>query len=183
MKISKKLFLLFLASAVFLSGVSLLTVNAENNAMTDEHIQKIKENCLSAKSTLNQLHASDALLRVNRGQIYESMSTMLMNGFNGRVSNNGLDNKSLVSITNNYNSTLDTFRSVYKTYEEHLSAAIGIDCLRQPVTFFDAVSLTSTNRERVHNQIEKLNQYVDEYQFAISKFEKDYLNSTSGAGH
>lgn len=182
MKISKKLLLVCLVFAVLSSGASLISVAAQSNTITNQQIQRIRGNCLSTKTTLNQLHASDALLRVNRGQIYESMSIKLMNGFNGRVSNNDFNNNSLVSVTNNYNSSLDTFRLDYKTYEEQLSSAIGIDCQKQPVSFYDAVSLARTNRNRVHGDIVKLNQYVDQYQSAVNQFEKDYLTSVEGSG-
>lgn len=182
MKISKKLFLFCLVFIALLSSASLISVAAQDNTITDQQIQQIRDNCLSTKNTLNQLHASDALLRVNRGQLYESMSIKLMNGFNGRVSNNNLNNNNLVSVTNNYNSTFNTFRLDYKTYEEHLSLAIGIDCLKQPVSFYDAISLARTDRNRVHADIEELNLYVNQYQSAINQLEKDYLNSANGAG-
>jgi len=183
MKISKVRILIFFAFAAVLCGLPLMKVSAQDNPITDQQIQRIKDNCLSTKSTLNQLHASDGLLRVNRGQIYESMSTMLMDGFNHRLSNNKLDNNNLVAITNSYDSTLDVFRSNYKTYEEHLSSAIGIDCLKQPVSFFDALSVASADRTRVHDVIIKLNQYVDQYQAAVSQFEKDYQGSSAGTNN
>jgi hypothetical protein len=106
-----------------------------------------------------------------------------MSGFNGRVSNNGLDNSNLVFITKNYNLALDTFRSDYKTYEEHLSSAMGIDCSKQPVSFYDAVALARNERIRVHDDILKLNQYVDQYQAAVNQFEKDHLAKSNGTAN
>lgn len=180
MKTHKRLLFVVLTLAIILSGMSLISVAAENT-MTNQQIDRILTNCVSTKNTLNQLHASDALLRVNRGQIYESMSTKLMNGFNGRVSNNNFDNSNLVSISTSYDMALNTFRLDYKTYEEHLASAIGIDCSKQPVSFYDAVALARSERSRVHDDILKLNQYVDEYKAAVVQFEKDFLanNGTS----
>jgi hypothetical protein len=123
---------------------------------------------------LNQLHASDALLRVNRGQIYESMSTKLMDRFNGRVSNNGFDNTNLVAITKSYGLMLDTFRLDYITYEKQLALAISIDCPNQPVEFYDAVLSARTKRSQVNADVIKLNQFIDQYQLAVNQFEKDY---------
>lgn len=162
------------------SGVFLLRVSAQNEPMTDQQIERIRANCVTTKNTLNQLHASDALLRVNMGQAYESMSTKLMDGFNGRVSNNHFNNTALVSATNSYNDALDTFRDDYKTYEEHLSAALNINCFDQPVAFYDSVATSRGDRNRVHQDIVKLNQYIDQYQSVVSGFEKDYSAATDG---
>jgi len=182
MKISQKLLFTFLTLLIF-SGASILGVAAQSSTMDSQQIDRILSNCTSTKNTLNQLHASDALLRVNRGQTYESMSTKLMDGFNGRVSNNNFNNSSLVSTYNGYNSALDIFRLDYKTYEEHLSAAININCFKQPVSFYDAVALARTERNKVHDDILKLNQYVDQYQLAVDQFEKDYLATSNGVNH
>jgi hypothetical protein len=170
-----------LVLAVVLSGASLLNVFAQSDSITDQQIELIRTNCVSVKNTLNQLHVSDALLRVNRGQIYESMSTKLMERFNSRVANNNLNNASLVSVTTSYGLMLDTFRSDYITYEEKLSSAIGIDCSKQPVAFYDAISVARTERSQVHADVIKLNQYINQYQSALSQFEKDHQVTSSGA--
>jgi hypothetical protein len=109
------------------------------------------------------------------------MSAKLMDRFNSRVSSNSFDNAPLVSVTTNYGLMLDNFRSDYKTYEEHLSSAIAIDCSKQPVAFYDAISLARTERIQVHADVLKLNQYIDQYQSAVNQFEKDYQSSANGA--
>ncbi len=182
MKISRKILTVFLISFVLISGVSLSKVAAQTNSITNQQIERIRGNCVSTKTTLNQLHASDALLRVNIGQIYESMSIKLMKGFNSRVSNNKLNNTKLTTVTNSFNSTLDIFRSDYKTYEEHLSQAINIDCEKQPVSFYDAVTVTRKDRAKVHSDIMNLNQYIKQYQLAINELKKDYQTLTSKKG-
>jgi hypothetical protein len=177
MKILRKLLVVCLTLATIFSGMSLLGVAAQGNEMTDQQIKLISNNCLSAKNTLNQLHVSDALLRVNMGQMYESMSTKLMDRFNSRVTNNNFNNIDLVSTTKSYGLMLDTFRLDYKTYEEQLSSALAIDCTKQSVAFYDAVSVTRTERDQVHTDVVKLNQYIDQYQSAVNQFEKDYQAS------
>src|SRR5450759_2263364 len=118
MKISKKVVLTGFIITVLVCGLSFIKIaSAQNDEPTDAQIQLVQNNCLALKSTLNQLHASDALLRVNMGQLYESMAIKLMNGFNGRIENNNLDNSSLVSETKNYNLVLDNFRDDYRAYE------------------------------------------------------------------
>lgn len=180
MKISKSLFIVCLIVAATLAGASLSHVSATDQPMNDQQITTIRTNCVSAKNTLNQLHASDALLRVNMGQIYESMSTKLMSGFNGRVSNNHFNNSNLVSAMNTYNSTLDVFRADYINYEVQLSSTLNINCLNQPVSFYDAAASSRTLRNKVHSDIVKLNQYIDQYQSAVVLFENDYTAATQG---
>jgi len=97
------------------------------------------------------------------------------------VANNDFDNATLVSVTTNYGLMLDNFRSDYKAYEEHLSSAIAIDCSKQPVAFYDAITLARSERTKVHADVLKLNQSIDQYQSDIGQFEKDYQASTNGA--
>jgi len=181
MKINKKLLSVLLFVITFVGATSYLNVSAQDNPISNEQINRIYTNCTLTKNTLNQIHASDALLRVNMGQIYESMSNKLMTRFNNRVANNNFDNKSLKSVTDSYNSTLDTFRTDYKRYEEHLTAAINIDCKKQPVSFYDAISSARSDRGRVHNDIVKINQFIDQYQLAVGEFEKNYIDIAGGA--
>lgn len=181
MKISVKSLIICLILAVVLSGISLLKASAQDNAVTDQQINQIRNNCLSVKNTLNQLHVSDALLRVNRGQLYESMATKLMERFNARVAINSLNNNDLSSVTTTYKSTLDTFRLDYKTYEEQMSLTINMDCYNQPVAFYDAILLVRTMRNQVHADVIKLNQYIDQYQSTINQFEENYQSVISGA--
>lgn len=174
MKISKKILVVCLLLTVSISGVSFLRVSAQSTTMSSQQIERIVSNCVSARSTLTQLHTSDALLRVNRGQVYELMSTKLMGRFNDRVKNNGYSNKDIVEISTKYEAMLDRFRSDYIMYEEHLSLALSIDCSKQPTSFYDAVTSARTEREKVHSDVLRLNQYIHQYQLGIDQFEKIY---------
>ncbi|HUC96383.1 MAG TPA: hypothetical protein VMR16_01830 [Candidatus Saccharimonadales bacterium] len=181
MKISKKVLSVGLVLAVLIFSTALIKmVSAQSDEPTNAQIQLVRANCLTLKSTLNQLHASDALLRVNMGQSYESLSIKLMSGFNDRIANNNLNNDTLASTTNSYNSALNDFRTDYQTYEEQMSSALNIDCTNQPSSFYDAVSLARTYRDRVHVDIVNLNQFITQYQSAIDQFENDYLLSLDG---
>lgn len=180
MKFLPKLIISCLAIAMIVSGAIFLRVSAQDSSITSQQIDLVRSSCVSTKNTLNQLHASDALLRVNRGQIYESIETKLMNGFNGRLSNNSFNNSNMASITSNYESTLNTFRSHYIIYEEQLTTAINIDCSKQPAAFYDAISSARNKRDQVHSDVVKLNQYIDQYQAAVDQFEKDYQTAANG---
>lgn len=160
------------AFASVICAIALIgTIHAQSAApMTDAQIARIRLNCVSAKNTVAQLHASDALLRVNRGQIYESMTTKLMKPFNDRASSNHFDTSGLTLAIQNYDSMLTTFRTDYQSYEEQLSNALNIDCSKEPVAFYDAVSLARTLRSQVHVDVTRLNQYIDDYDTVLNVF-------------
>lgn len=162
---------------VFSVGIAMLfayQVAAQDDtpAMTEAHILRIKANCVDAQSTLSQLHASDALLRVNRGQLYESISTKLMAPFNSRVSLNKLDGANLVTVAANYEKQLTEFRVSYQQYEEAMTKTLRINCANQPVAFYDSVADTRTKRRKVHDSTTQLHQIVRDYKAEFEIFAK-----------
>jgi len=168
MKIRARLVVPVMIAATVVSIFSLQNTSAAE--LSDEQKQRIQSNCLSIKGSLDQLHVSDGLLRVNRGQVYELVGTKLMNNFNGRLSNNGLDNKGLVVVANQYQTALTTFRSDYLVYERQLSATLKIDCTKDPVGFHNALESARTKRATVHADVNKMNQYIDDYRSAVNDF-------------
>jgi len=168
MKLRTRLFAFALIATSVLSFSFVQSAAAAD--LSDEQIGRIKSNCLSIKGSLNQLHATDALLRVNRGQIYESIGTKLMNNFNARLSNNSLDNKGLVAVAQSYQVAQVTFRDDYRSYEQQLSTALRIDCVKEPSLFHDAVESARLKRAIVHEDTLRLNQYIDDYRIAIDDF-------------
>ena len=160
----------FVTALTVLLGMSAQTAQAQSAPLTADQIEHIRSNCTTIKSTLNQLHASDALLRVNRGQVYESMASKLMDPFNSRLSNNRLDAKATSVVTNSYRSALDTFRSDYKSYEEKLSSAIRIDCTSEPESFYTNIEQARVLRSKVHDDVIKLHRSIDDYRTAVGDF-------------
>lgn len=163
-------FLLLICILSVLLGSVAPVVYAQESPMTEAHIQRIKASCVQAKVTLYQLHASDGLLRVNRGQLFESISTKLMAPFNSRVAINQLDSGKLVSITSVYGKELDGFRTDYQQYEEALSRVLQIDCTKQPVAFYDGVADARAKREAVHVRAQALQKATREYHEAFEAF-------------
>lgn len=179
MKISKRTFLSILATTLVFSSLALM-VNVNAVTLKNSQSEQIRSNCVSIKNTINQLHASDALLRVNMGQIYESMLTKVMNRFNDRLASNKLDNSALVQASGNFSQSLTSFRLDYKNYEEQLSSLIGIDCLSQPANFYEALLSARSKRTQVHTDVIKIIQYKNQYSSALDKFMKDYQNTKGG---
>ncbi len=172
---------LVIGAILFGATTTVHIVTAQDSSMTDAQISQIKASCLTAKDTMAQLHANDALLRVNRGQMYESMTTKLMTPFNDRVNNNHLNSKYLVAVTQSYNDALTTFRNDYIIYEESLSSALKIDCTKEPVSFYDAVADARTKRAQVHTDVLKLHQYIDQYKSTFEEFVTGLMNFTGSS--
>lgn len=171
MNILRRIILLSVASGLVLFGIATVSsVTAQSIVLSEEQKGLIQKNCQTVKNTLNQLHASDALLRVNRGQVYEALSTRLMNNFNSRLANNRLDNKAMVTVASNYQSTLTSFRSSYRLYEEKLSATMKIDCQTDPVKFHESLEDAREKRMNVHDEVKKLNRHVEDYRSAVDDF-------------
>jgi len=177
MKKTTKILVLCFALTI-ISGIGYLKVSALNdNEATVSQTQQIRNNCITLKNTLNQLHISDALLRVNMGQRYELMSTKLMDRFNSRVSSNNLKVDQLATASVNYRSTLDVFRLDYQSYEENMTTTIKIDCQSDPSAFYNSLLSTRNRRMQVYTDVKKLNLEIDQYRLAVSQLEKDYQAS------
>lgn len=163
----------FVAIISFLS-IGVLTSFAGSTAkaedLTPDQVERVKANCVSIKNSINQLHASDALLRVNRGQVYESMASKLMENFNNRLGSNSLDNKAMTTVTTNYRNALNTFRSDYILYEQKLSSAIRTDCYNQPNSFHSTLQEARDLREKVHDDVLRLHRYIDDYRSSVGDF-------------
>jgi hypothetical protein len=168
---------LILVAAIATTGVFLWhpAAKADSSApMTEAHIARIRNNCVEAQSTLYQLHASDAVLRVNRGQLYESISTKLMAPFNSRVTLKQLDGVNLVTIATNYDRQLSDFRSKYQQYEEAMTTALNVNCKNQPVAFYDAVTDARNKRQLVHDSTAVLQKTIQDYKNEFEVFAKTF---------
>lgn len=161
-----------LLSVGVLAAMAGSSASAED--LSPDQVARLKANCVPVKYNLQQLHASDALLRVNRGQTYEAMASKLMDTFNERLASNRLDNKATVTMAGNYRSALDTFRSDYIAYEKKLSDAIRIDCISQPNTFHATLQEARKLRTAVHTDVLRLHRLIDDYRSSVSDFLLNY---------
>jgi hypothetical protein len=165
---------IFLAATVTGAAVLQPLLVRADDPMTEAQIERIKSNCVEAQSALYQLHASDALLRVNRGQLYESMSTKLMEPFDGWLTLNSYNASDLVSVAADYNNKLNEFRTDYQQYEQAMSKTLDIKCTNQPVAFYDSVSDTRDKRKKVHESTLALHKLIGDYKDAFEAFAKDF---------
>lgn len=175
---------LFSATAMVMAFVVVSTVvvplASAQAVLTDDQRQQIRSQCVSIKSGLTQLKVSDALLRVNRGQLYESISAKLMDVFNGRVSGNGLDSRGLLAVTSSYDTALRTFQEAYTTYERQLSSAIAIDCSRDPDAFHAAIATAREDRQAVNEATDRINRLLGDYRSAVNDFRTNFQRVSGG---
>lgn len=178
MRISLQRFGRFLTpvfAALLVVVVASSAIRAQSfDVLTDDQRTKISANCVVIKNSLEQLHASDALLRVNRGQVYESLATNLMEPFNTRLSSNRLDNGAMTTVTDQYRTALTKFRTDYIAYEQKLAEAIKIDCSSQPDKFHEAIVSARTLRATVHADVQKLHRSIDDYRLSVGDFLLNY---------
>lgn len=162
----------FLFVAGLLPGIFVVvsTASAEEARMTESHIARIKTNCVEAQTQLSRIHTNDALLRVNRGQLYERLLTKLMSPFNSRVALNNLSGSSLVKTAATYEQQLMAFRANYREYEEAMSATLKINCANQPVAFYDSVADVRAKRMKVHGNTLQLRQSIEDYRAEFESF-------------
>lgn len=149
-------------------------VHADPGNIPPETQTSIQNSCTEIKNTLARLEVSDKLLRVNRGQVYESMAKKLMDRFNARLGSNSLDNRAMLTVTTSYRSLLDTFRSDYISYNSKLNEAMRVDCVADPVRFAHTIADARTMRATVHQDVLKLHRAIDDYRMAVGDFLLNY---------
>ena len=173
---SKRLFSALAITATLTGAVFVgTTVFAEDSStITDLQLVQIRARCSEVKATLGRVHANDALLRVNRGQLYERLSTKLAAPLNSRIALNRLDGSSLLTVTSNYDQHLNDFRTHYQTYEEQLSATMRIDCVNQPAKFYDSLQDARAKRQIVNESSQRLTSDIAEYKQAFTEFARSY---------
>lgn len=162
------------AVLVALSWATFVQAQSGSTQLSPEDESRVRANCVSIKATVAQLHATDALLRVNRGQIYESMASNLMDRFNDRLGSNSLDNKGMLAVTGSYRSALNTFRADYIAYEQKLSQALRIDCENQTGSFYTSLQSARELRTKVHDDVNKLHALIDDYRSSVGDFLVNY---------
>ena len=171
------------ASILVLGITSTFAVPAygEADVITDDQIKVIRSRCTELKATLQQLHDSDKLLRINRGDLYQVLSDELMSPLNQRIASNQLDGANLVRITANYTTAYQQFYTAYQSYENSLTALLAINCVNQPTTFYSQLLDAHEKRINLHETSVKLVTLAKDYKTNFTAFKKSALKNT-GAG-
>lgn len=166
-----------LAAVAILLGTTMPAFAQTATTMTDEHIAKIRSNCQLARASLSQIHANDAPTYVNRNQTYFSIGDKMMATLNGRLSLNRYDASELVKTASEYNDLVSQFRDTYRKYNDAMSDAIGTDCAKQPVGFYDKVAGARDARQKLHDVIVKLTDTLNDYKSQVRAFSTKNFSS------
>lgn len=166
-------------SAFGIFSISEVVAQESSSPISAQQEQEIRQECSMRLEVLSRLRASDGVLRVNRGQLYESISTRLMARLNSRIAANSLDGGNLFETAANYERSLDQFRQRYIAYEETISDAMRIDCVKNPAEFNDMVNEARRLRRLVHDEVLNLHRYIKEYNEAFDEFSSSFRESPS----
>ncbi len=152
----------------------------ESTGMTDEHIARIKSNCQSALGTLSTIHANDAPIYVNRNQNYFSIGDKLMARLNSRLTANRYDISDLARLVGQYDAALMEFRSSYKLYDDTMSDILRMNCIKQPVSFYDKVAEAREQRQKVNETVVELTELIGQYERSVQNFRVLHLKELLG---
>jgi hypothetical protein len=143
-------------------------------ALSDDEIEHIRQNCVNAQTTLGRIHASDALLRVNRGQLYELISTKLMAPLNSRIALGRFEGLKLAATTIEYDREREVFTTSYKEYDDAISHTLKIDCKEKPIEFYQSLQTAREKRQKVHQDTEALTALLEAYRAEFESFANDF---------
>ena len=141
-------------------------------------VDSLQARCDDIQSSLRRLHTSDALLRVNVGQTYNSISARLMARLNSRLALNRIDSSELVDISGKFDQLRGDFASDYNAYESSFSALLKIDCKQKPVEFYAKLLSTRDARLKLAETVKQMNGSISDYRVAAEKVKA----GLSGAG-
>ena len=162
--------LLFIGAPVFAQATSAV--------LPDSQIAQIRANCQSALATLGQIHANDAPDYINRNQTYFSISDKLMARLNSRLTLNRYDATVLVKTASDYNDQLTQFRALYQAYDSDMGDALHTDCSKDPMGFYDKVTIARNARQSVRDSIDKLTSLINQYQQNVQSFETQHFSES-----
>lgn len=161
--------------AIFLVVTSAPFVRAEEQSLSDAHLNVIRANCVNAQPLFNRVQASDKTSRINRGYNYE-MTLRLMVAFNSRAALNRIDSPDLLSVTSEYEKTFKSFSSLYIGYDENISQLAEFDCHGQPTSFYDLLETTREQRVGLNAYVDALDKLLLDYQHSVDAIKKGLVS-------
>lgn len=174
MKKNSLLILFGIISATLLVGVFSHQSHAEV-IITENQIATIKARCVENQASLNQLHQTDAFLRIDRGNLYRTVSDKLMVPLNKRIASHKLDGGKLVQIAADFDDEYKNFYDAYIAYDTALSNLLRIDCTKEPVAFYTALMKARTARQTLNESNQKLVQLMRDYKAEFDAFKTNFL--------
>lgn len=150
---------------------------AQSPELSEEHLQKIRQNCTAAQITMQRVQQSDIATRINYGRAYDSLQTRLMTPLNTRtVVDRSQIAPPLAEQTKLFSTKVDAFRDDYAAYTNVLSSAIRMKCQDKPAEFYETVKRAQELRAKVARTTEEIKAVIREY----GRITADYRQSLEG---
>lgn len=130
--------------------------------LTEQKIATIRQNCVDAQSNLQRIQRSDVVSRTNRGRSYEE-TLRLMAAFNGRLAYNKINEPRLNEIATELQKNFTVFYGDYTNYENTLEQVIRVNCVDQPVSFYQLLVQARGQRLQLKNDVDAMQRLIDEY--------------------
>lgn len=149
--------------AMLVCAMMMLAGNAAWPVAAVPSDEVIKMNCQSAQTILNQLEKADAALRINRGRIYNEVADLFY-AMNSRLASNRISSPELVTITEDFESELEHFRTDYNSYDDTMSELIQMKCQDKPSNFYNKLSKARDQRATLAEHVQHLDEVIKDYQ-------------------
>lgn len=143
--------------------------------LDETRLQLVRNHCVAAQATLQQVLRSDTVTRINRGRSYEE-TVKLLAAFNSRAALNTYDASRLVQTTALFEAEFTAFKSSWIAYETSLREALRIKCQEQPNEFYAALVKTRELRVRLTAHIAVLSQLLDTYKTGFDEIRTDIMS-------
>lgn len=172
-----------LVSIALLVAIPFLTNNfaaAQTQEFSEEHLEKIRQNCGTAQSSMQRVRQSDIATRINFGRAYDSLVTQLMTPLNTRaLTDQSSSAPKLAEHTTALTLKIESFRDDYVEYVDVLNKAIAMKCQERPADFYRAVREAQKLRKRLAEDVQDLKKISSEYRKTVEGALKTFPQSDS----
>lgn len=160
--------------AFFIIGLLLIVQPAAAETMPGAApvLDRLQAQCDTVRSHLSRLHSSDALLRVNVGQVYNNISSRLMARLNGRLALNKIDSTELVRLASAFERERVSFSGRYSEYEAELAQLLKIDCRTQVTDFQSRLGLVRDARHKLAATTRQLKETAMAYGAEVERIQQ-----------
>lgn len=173
--------------AFFVCGVSLVGlviwphIAMAQTTPNSPPLHLVRSQCQSIRSILQRIQHNDALLRVNAGQAYNTISTNLIAKLNSRLALAQIDSSRMVVIARDYEEARKAFAQQYNEYESNLTALVRTDCTDKPGEFYAQLIKTRDARRQISESVTTMSKLAADYRVAVEQL-KVKLSSGGSRG-
>lgn len=158
------LFCILQVLGVFL-GVKVAAEEPEQDlgfSLTETQKNTIIDHCDTIKDSLKSLQRVDSRTRVYLGRYYETILTNFITPLNLRLVENNISNTRLLDNQANFAAKRGNFVNDFISYQQALEETINVDCKKEPVRFYEKLTVAREKRKNVNKDVNVLRKITDE---------------------